>query len=153
MSRLAPAIAASLLIAGCGQPAPEASPSPQASTGAITGALGYPSNFVPALSVYAIKIDQGSQPAWLVKTQPNAPAYTIRNLPPGVYNVFAYASPGFAGGYTNAVPCGLSISCTDHRLIAVSITAGKTVGGADVRDFYAPAGAFPPEPKNASPGD
>jgi hypothetical protein len=142
-----------MVIVGCAQPAPEASPSPQTSTGAIAGALGYPSNFVPALGVYAIKIDQGSQPAWVVKTPPNTVAYTIRNLPPGVYNVIAYAGGGIAGGYSNAVPCGLSVACTDHRLIAVSVISGKTVSGADVRDYYGPAEAFPPEPKNALPGD
>lgn len=140
-----------LLLVACGQPAPE--PSPQPATGSITGALGYPSNFVPALSVYAIKIDQGSQATWVVRTQPNAPAYTIHNLPAGVYNVFGYTKEGVVGAYTNAVPCGLSVSCTDHRMIPITVTAGKTATGADLRDYYAPAGAFPPEPKNAASGD
>jgi hypothetical protein len=115
--------------------------------------LGYPSNFIPALSVYAIKIDQGAQPSWVVKTPANTFQYTIRHLPPGVYNVAAYTGNGVVGGYTNAVPCGLSVACTDHRFIAVTVTAGQTTTGVDVRDYYAPAAAYPPEPKDAFPGD
>ncbi len=61
------------------------------------------------------------------------------------YTAPAPGSPVLAGGYTNAVPCGLSVDCTDHSLIAITVIAGQTIT-VDPGDWYAPEGAFPPMP-------
>ena len=71
------------------------------------------------------------------------------NLPEGTYTIVAYSlggngfTYGVAGGYTNAVACGLTADCTDHTLIPVTLKAGDTVS-VNPGDWYAPAGTFPP---------
>jgi hypothetical protein len=77
--------------------------------------------------------------------------YTF-DLPVGKYHVVAYSlggggfPTGLAGGYTQAVPCGLSASCTDHSLINVTVTLGATTPNVDPTDWYVDAGSFPPMP-------
>ena len=91
-----------------------------------------------------------------VDTAKNQGTYSI-SLPSGIYAVISYpydaASyttpvPGtltFAGGYTQAVPCGLTVACTDHSLIPVTVGADTTTT-VDPGDWYAPEGTFPPMP-------
>lgn len=115
--------------------------------GAISGNLGYPSSFIPAMTVVATNVD--TQQYYYVQTQQNQTTYIIENLPPGMYTVMAY--PGTdeqGGGYSMAVLCGLSVECNDHALVPVSVTAGQTVQNADPKDFYADPGTFPPNPAN-----
>jgi hypothetical protein len=71
--------------------------------------------------------------------------YTIPNVPLGRYRVLAYRSENFAGGYTRAVPCGLTINCVDHTLIPVDVAARQHVTGIDPADWQQP-GVFPPDP-------
>ena len=84
-----------------------------------------------------------------VDTVMNQGTYSIE-LPQGTYYAVAYpysadtytapapGSPNLAGGYTPAVPCGLTVDCTDHTLL-------PTVS-ADPGDWYAPEGSFPAMP-------
>jgi hypothetical protein len=114
-------------------------------TGGITGSLSYPSEGIPALEVVAFEVNQGF---WYSTDSPaGASTYTIGNLPPGTYNVVAY-NPGYnvSGGYTAAVPCGLTAACTDHTLLPVTVVAGQTTGGIDPADWYAPPGTVPANP-------
>jgi hypothetical protein len=114
-------------------------------TGSITGTLGYPSEYIPAMQVVAFNTNTTFW--YYVETPEGASSYTITGLPPGPYQVVAYVDfGGLAGGYSQAVPCGLSVSCNDHSLITVNVTAGGTVTGADPIDFYAPPGSFPANP-------
>jgi hypothetical protein len=117
---------------------------PQA--GGITGTLSYPSSFIPSMTVVAFEV--GGQNYRYVITNANASTYQIDDLPPGDYYVVAYPadSPSFPGGYSQAVPCGLSVNCTDHSLIPVVVTGGSVTEGIDPGDFYAPEGSFPPYP-------
>lgn len=86
---------------------------------------------VPPMLVYAIRVDTASVQFVSIRTAFNQLEYTIDGLEPGVYVVLAYLEsvPDFAGGYTQAVPCGLTVACTDHTLIAVTVVAGETVIG------------------------
>ena len=86
-------------------PAATATSTPTAApTGAITGGLGYPSEFIPPLTVYAISVaDQrvffsvdtpqfgggGTQPG-PTATPRLPPEYTITGVAPGTYYVLAY---------------------------------------------------------------
>lgn len=120
-------------------------PAPSAGTGSITGSLSYPSEFIPPLRVFAFQAD--TQNYFYVDTVENQPTYRIDGLPAGYYTVVAYVLSGnFAGGYTQAVPCGLSTDCTDHTLIQFPVNTGQTVTGIDPGDWYAPEGTFPPAP-------
>ncbi|MBN1427689.1 MAG: hypothetical protein JXB07_04835 [Anaerolineae bacterium] len=116
-------------------------------TGTATGGICFPSEGVPAVTVYAQNTADNS----LVRLDyPGGWGdYVFPGIPPGDYVFFAYPedeSITMAGGYTQAVLCGLGAECTDHSLIVVHIEAGVTVEGVDICDWYAPDGSFPPRP-------
>jgi hypothetical protein len=114
-------------------------------TGSISGSLSYPSEYIPAQRVFAFQV--GSENYFYVDTAENQTSYQIDNLPTGYYTVVAYRLDGnLAGGYTQAVPCGLTVSCTNHDLLEVPVNIGQVVTGIDPADWYAPDGAFPPAP-------
>jgi len=119
-------------------------PEPAEGTGSITGSLSYPSEFIPPLRVFAFKVD--SQAYFFVDTIQNQSSYQINDLPAGYYHVVAYTTGGLATGYSQAVPCGLSVDCTNHELIDVPVNSGQVVTGVDPGDWYAPDGTFPPAP-------
>jgi hypothetical protein len=124
---------------------PMPGPAPSAGTGSITGSLSYPSEFIPPLRVFAFQV--GSENYFYVDTVENQSTYQIDDLPAGYYNVVAYILSGnYAGGYTQAVPCGLSVDCNNHDLIDVPVNTGQVVTDIDPGDWYAPEGAFPPAP-------
>lgn len=120
----------------------------EGSAGSISGELGYPSEGIPPLIVYAIRVDRDEFTYGIVRTEVNQQTFAIEGLAPGVYVVVAYLAGGgsFAGGYTEAVACGLVVGCDDHTLIPVTVRSGEITGGVQVRDWYAPPGTFPAPP-------
>jgi hypothetical protein len=123
--------------------------------GSIRGNLSYPSEFIPPLRVVAFRVEDGiwSQYYTYVTTNLNASEYQIDGLQPGFYWITAYTIPtgdgapaGLAGGYSQAVLCGLSVDCTDHSLVIVEVKSGQVTGGADPADWYAAEGSFLPNP-------
>lgn len=117
-------------------------------TGKIQGTVGYPSEVIPPLAIYAISATDKSVFV-SVENPANTASFTIPNVKAGSYYVVAYpvANPSMAGAYSKAVPCGLLASCTDHSMIAVEVNANKTVTGVEVKDWYAPEGTFPAKPE------
>lgn len=106
--------------------------------------------------IYAIRV--GSKPAdfHIVRTIKNWGNYTIRGLSPGTYQLFAVPvggfganPPRFGAAYTKAIACGLSVGCTDHSLVDVTLGSGQAVTGIDVNDWYDTSG--PPYPLVPSP--
>lgn len=72
-------------------------------------------------------------------------------LPPGQYIAYAWRDGSSLGGsYSQAVPCGLSVSCTDHSLIPFDVSAGSSVSGIDICDWYGGPDAVP-TPVGATP--
>ena len=117
---------------------------PMAQDGLISGALGYPSDQIPPLRVYAIDVESGDYHT--VDTELNQTTYSLP-VPPGTYHVLAYLleeDSGFAGGYSEFVLCGLQADCPSHDLIPVSVASDETSDGIDLTDWYAPPGSFPP---------
>ena len=113
--------------------------------GSVSGALSYPSEFIPPLRVAAFNVN-GLNYRY-VDTMQNQATYQITGLAPGKYHVVAYIMGGErAGGYTQMVPCGLSVDCADHSLIDVIVEAGKDTPDINPADWYAPEGTFPPMP-------
>ena len=113
--------------------------------GSVSGMLSYPSEFIPALRVVAFSVDGFNYR--YVDTMQDQGTYQITGLPPGKYHVVAYVIGGtLAGGYTEMVPCGLSVDCTDHSLIDVTVESGKDTPDVDPADWYAPEGTFPAMP-------
>jgi hypothetical protein len=114
------------------------------STGLITGALSYPSEHIPALTIIATRIDNGKNTYYSIQTRDSQSSYTLR-VDPGVYQVVAYYND-FAGGYTQSVFCGLGLDCSDHSLLPVLVQAGEVLNNINPGDWYAPAGTFPTRP-------
>lgn len=126
-------------------PIPTYTVSPTPEPGTISGRLSYPSDFIPPLRVVAFEV--GGYNYRYVDTQQDQNVYHITGLRPGIYHVVAYTLDGaLAGGYTQAVPCGLSTGCNDHSLIDVAVEAGKDTPFINPADWYAPEGTFPPIP-------
>lgn len=118
----------------------------KAQTGSIEGSLGYPSSGIPELSVYALN-SQDQTKYVMIQTVVNQTTFTISDVPAGTYYVVAYPKEsGIAGGYTQMVPCGLSVDCKDHSFIPVIVKPGETAKGVEVKDWYAPEGTFPKKP-------
>lgn len=115
-------------------------------TGTIKGQLSYPGEKIPPLRVVAFNLNTGEYASIEVKDRPD---YVLAQIPVGEYHVVAYpleGDPAQAGGYSAAVACGLEATCEDHTLIIVKVEAGQVTSGIDPGDWYAPAGAFPPQP-------
>lgn len=119
---------------------------PAATTGTIQGTLIFPSNFIPAQRVVAFNVTTGQY--FFTDTQDGQSGFVIENVPPGTYHVVAYTlmTPYSAAGYSAAVSCGLSVNCTDHSLLDVTVTAGQVTTDVNPHDWYAPESAFPPDP-------
>jgi hypothetical protein len=114
-------------------------------TGSVAGALMFPSSTIPPLRVAAFNLETGV--VYTVDIVAGQASYQIDKLPPGRYFVVAYAlDSGFAGGYTAAVPCGLSADCNDHSLLEVPVRGNSLTQNITPGDFYAPEGTFPPMP-------
>jgi hypothetical protein len=116
--------------------------------GAISGTIGYPSEGIPPMTVYAMK--QGDKTTYFkLNTKQNQQTFTLTDLPVGTYVVFAYPqdTEALVGGYSKAVPCGLAVDCKDHSLIPVVVTANKTTPNVAIKDWYAPEGSFPAKPQ------
>ncbi len=113
--------------------------------GIIRGHLSYPSEFIPSQRIIAFDVATMDVAAE-VTTADGQGEYEL-SVAPGDYYIVAYLPDGsLSAGYSQAVPCGLLASCTDHGLIPVHVNAGETVNDIDPQDWYAEAGAFPPMP-------
>lgn len=113
--------------------------------GSISGTLTYPAEGIPPLRVVAFNVQNSD--FYFTETAANQNFYRFDKVIPGVYRVVAYARDyDIAGGYTQAVLCGLSASCTDHTLILVQVIAGQESANINPQDWYAPQGSFPPDP-------
>jgi hypothetical protein len=116
-------------------------------SGSIAGQLSYPSEFIPAQAIVAYVAGGSPQDYYYMITAEGTSSYQLDNLPPGNYYVVAYVmNGGLSAGYSQAVPCGLLASCTDHSLIPVAVAGGQVTQGINPQDWYAPEGSFPAYP-------
>jgi hypothetical protein len=129
-------------------------PYASAGTGSISGNLSFPGESIPPLRIVAFRVQDGKATGEYdqVVTAQDTALFQISGLTPGQYWIVAYlvkntgSAPGLAGGYTQAVLCGLSVVCKDHSLILVDVRPGLDVQEIDPGDWYAPRGSFPIEP-------
>jgi hypothetical protein len=116
-----------------------------ATNGTIRGRLIYPSEVLVAQRIIAFRATTMTKAAEVATVQGQS-TYEL-SVPAGDYYVVAYTLDGkLAAGYSQAVPCGLSVDCTDHSLISVHVDPGAVLENINPQDWYAPAGAFPPMP-------
>ena len=114
---------------------PEPPGKPQtALRGSLGGQISYPGGVPPVLHV--VTFNQFSGYWYVTFTNNSASAFTISNLPPGEYQVVAFTADGKSGGYADS----------NHNLIPITVKAGETTTGIEIRDWNAPAGTFPSDP-------
>lgn len=148
---------------------PTASSPASAQTGAITGRFGYPSDFIPPVTVYAISsadprvwysVDfpgYGNPPRPTLPPGETEPRYTISGVAPGMYWVVAYRNDGQPldpGFYSRQVECFRTTPsgpCPDVTLAPATVIAGQTTRFIDVITWgQSPSGqpspTLPPRP-------
>jgi CSLREA domain-containing protein len=121
---------------------PPPTPTPVPPTlGTVTGALCYPSEGIPPMDLYFLEI--GSQVVTSFPHLDGTASYS-HDLSPGTYVAYAYPQGyNIGGSYSQAVPCGLTVNCTDHSLIQFPIVAGQVTSGVDICDWYGQPGDVP----------
>ena len=67
--------------------------------GTITGQLSFPSQHIPPLTIFAIRVDNGLSTYYSIETTANQAAYSIE-VDPGTYNVYAFRDD-YTSGYTS----------------------------------------------------
>jgi hypothetical protein len=69
-------------------------------------------------------------------------------LEAGTYHAYIWLPEEILSGgmYSEAVPCGLKVTCTDHSLLPVTVEPGKETSAVDVCNWYAPPGEAPLPP-------
>jgi hypothetical protein len=142
--------------------------------GAITGRFGYPSDFIPALTVYAISVNDpkvflsvdfagvGNPPRPTPPPGVSQPTYTLTGIAPGTYYVLAYRNDQNSGlaAYTRyTVECeqatqggqfstpAPACAANDHSLLPVTVRAGETVSRIDITDWVFQQNGYPPRPR------
>jgi hypothetical protein len=104
--------------------------------GTVTGKVCYPSEFTPAMDAYFRNVDTGDLASLAIAE--NQGTYNL-DLPVGTYEAFAYLPDSELGGaYSQAVPCGLTVECVDHSLLAFEVVSGQVAANVDLCDWYAP---------------
>ena len=156
---------------------PPATPSPVATTspaaaglaGAITGRFGYPADYIPAVTVYAVSTTDsrvwysvdfagfGNPPRPTLPPGATEATYTLSGVAPGTYWVVAYRNDGQRpdpGYYSRQVECSRSTPsgpCPDITMAPVTVVAGQTLKGIDIVTWFPgpsgqPSPTFPPRP-------
>ena len=114
-------------------------------TGIVQGKLCFPSEYIPAMTVYLKAVN--AKTVYQLESKENQQVFTFKKIPAGDYVAFAYTREATSldlnnkkskasGGYTRFVPCGLSINCKDHTLINFKVVKGKTTNAISVCDWY-----------------
>jgi hypothetical protein len=139
--------------------------------GAITGPLGFPSEYVPPLRIVAFNLD--TKECFWVDTEGDE-SYRINRVSPGRYQVMAYDIEQFStkelkglhrgkhegAGYTEAIECGwrqfgargrpkstAEERCEDHSLITFDVLPGATKDDISPNDWADLDGViFPADP-------
>jgi hypothetical protein len=121
--------------------------------GNVNGTLCYPSDYIPEMNVYLKNVDNNN--IYLANIKEGQKTFKFKKITSGKYVVYAYTKEKVAqelngkplkasGGFTKAVPCGLSVECNDHSLIKFEVKKGKTKESISICDWY---GAIVPREK------
>ncbi|MBF2098285.1 MAG: hypothetical protein IGQ88_07925 [Gloeomargaritaceae cyanobacterium C42_A2020_066] len=106
--------------------------------GLLEGSLSFPSDHIPPTQVCAVEVSTGQRFCTEGRQVGAQFQYGVGYrlaVPPGTYHVFAQVGDWIAP-YSQAVPCGLRITCQDHRPIAVVVEAGRVQSGVDPTDWF-----------------
>jgi len=107
---------------------------PPLSNSGAAGKICFPSEMIPAMTVYFEDTMNG-----LVTEIPIAEGQSTYEvtLEPGTYLAYAWLPDfTFGGLYSYAVPCGLSVDCTDHDPLVVQVNPDQITNDIDICDWY-----------------
>jgi hypothetical protein len=123
----------------------DVTPVPTQSTGQVSGRICYPSE--PPLPPLTIYFEEATTQALHALEHTDGTGVYLIDLPPGTYVAYAWRE-GFdlGGAYSAAVPCGLSVNCTDHSLLSFQLSAGQNTTDIDICDWYGAPGDVPSPP-------
>jgi hypothetical protein len=165
--------ASSAPVAATASPFVTASAAPgTATSGIITGRLGYPSDFIPPLTIYAVSVSDrhvfyavktpryGNDPSAPPTPGPPIPPYTLV-VAPGTYEVYAYREDGLGPNVSVVVYSQYTVKCQQaspaptgpcqepHTLVPVTVRTGETVGHIDLTDWFCniPGSTCPARPQ------
>jgi hypothetical protein len=137
-------IAAALLVAvsmggGCRGRVPEYSDLGM-TTGIITGELGYPSGWVPPMTIYARETRSGEVFFARTNSSPALTGYALQVSAPGTYRVFAWTTAGtITEESLGSYYCGGSargcVVPADTGLMEITVLPGDTLRGVDIFIF------------------
>jgi hypothetical protein len=113
-------------------------------TGDAVVTLCYPGEMIPPMTIYLENVN----------TLEVTPYHTVENQPPialpvpeGTYIAYAWLPDlAGAGSYSQAVPCGLTVDCTDHSLIEFQVVKDQTTPGIEICDWYGTGDEIPYPP-------
>ncbi|MFN2148919.1 MAG: hypothetical protein ACK2T2_11040 [Anaerolineales bacterium] len=138
---------AATLAAGAPPPAPPtATQQPAPAEGTVSGRVCFPSEPpLPEMTLYFMEPSSGAVIS--VPHTDGTGTYSAQ-LPPGSYFAYAWVNGNttLGGSYSQAVPCGLSVNCTDHSLISFSVDPGGQTTEIDICDWYGAPGDVPLPP-------
>jgi hypothetical protein len=114
-------------------------------SGTVKGTVCYPSEYIPAMNVYLKNKETGK--IYSLDINENQKPFKFKKVPEGNYIAFAYTvqkisidsnnkSAIASGGYTHAVPCGLTVECKNHSLLIFKVEKGKTTKGIQICDWF-----------------
>jgi len=114
-------------------------------TGTVRGTVCYPSEYIPAMNVY-LKNKKTSK-IYSLDIEENQKPFKFKKIPAGNYIAFAhtiqevstdlnYKTSIASGGYTHAVPCGLTVECKDHSLLIFKVEKGKATKNIQICDWF-----------------
>jgi hypothetical protein len=132
------------------QPTALLEPSPPPLTGgSVSGSICYPAEGIYAMTAYFQ--DLATNAVVTLPIAQNQSSYSLQ-LPAGRYLAYAWLPDfSFAGSYSPAVPCGLTVACTDHHPLAFDVTPAGTLVGIDLCDWYGQPGDIPLPPGISGP--
>jgi hypothetical protein len=118
-------------------------------TGTVEGKICYPSEHIPAMTAFFE--NTSTMQSIQIPIQEDQHTYQVA-LPPATYIAYAFLPDYSLGGaYTQAVPCGLTVSCVDHTPIPITVQSGATLSGIDICDWNLPIVPPAPQPPGGGP--
>ena len=114
-------------------------------SGTVKGTVCYPAEYIPAMIVYLKNKETGK--IYSLDIEENQKPFKFKKIPEGNYIAFAYTVQEVLtgakdksiitnGGYTHAVPCGLTVDCIDHSLLVFKVKNGKTTKKIQICDWF-----------------
>ena len=115
--------------------------------GTIEGSLGYPSDFIPEMSICAVEIKTKESYCTMKMIENESFMYGIGYLlevPAGSYQVYAQLEDGentnldknYKAYYSKFVTCGMDVDCDSHKPVTIKVKGGETLSDIDPQDWY-----------------